>query len=156
MNATQKRHTLRQLLTLLAGLTALALTVFHLLLLWRRLLDTSIAQPGVLIRWIAAALLTAGLFAARGHGRNRFLVIGLLIALLHAGIPAGAHPAVPPLPLGVVVQIGFAVICGTLLTALIASLVRKPSTPARLELDEFFIVSPIAGASFFGRSPPLN
>jgi hypothetical protein len=76
-----------------AGVIAmLGLAGFHAGFLWRRLADDSITEPRVLVRWFASALLLCGLVLVRRvlSPRSHFLLVfWLLVALLHATIPAG-------------------------------------------------------------------
>jgi hypothetical protein len=72
----------------LAALTAVV-TVFHLQLLWRRVTDGTLGQPGVVLEWAIALLLL--LVALRAHrtgislfrGR-RAMAFWLIVLLLHA------------------------------------------------------------------------
>jgi hypothetical protein len=72
----------------------LALAAMHGELFLRRLADNSIAEPSVLLRWLGAAvLLGAAQLWRRTTGRSILtgrsaLVFALLVALLHAGLPA--------------------------------------------------------------------
>lgn len=88
---TTSRRLLSRAGSLLLAGGILWLVGFHALLLWRRVADASIVRPGVLARWIAAALLIAGLVAlqrratAQLRGRHATLILWLLVAMLHIG-----------------------------------------------------------------------
>ncbi|MGZ5475141.1 MAG: hypothetical protein ACXW29_01520 [Thermoanaerobaculia bacterium] len=99
----------------------LSLAGFHAGFLWQRLADDSIAEPRVLARWLASALLLCGLVLVRRTFSPRWhvlLVFWLLVALLHAGVPAGddlldardSH-------LALIAQTGLAALSGGLLLA---------------------------------------
>jgi hypothetical protein len=65
-----------------------ALAVFHVSLLWSRLVDGQLLDPTVAARWLAAATLTIALVALRRRGVSlvagrRALVVWLLVVLLH-------------------------------------------------------------------------
>ena len=78
-----------------AGVIAMLwLAGFHAGFLWRRLADDSINEPRVLARWLASALLLCGLVLVRRALSPRWhvlLVFWLLVALMHAAVPAGDH-----------------------------------------------------------------
>lgn len=150
--SSHKRRTVSRALSLLAALTAFGLAVFHFMLLWRRVVDASISDPAVIARWIVAAILTAGLFAARKQSRRGHVVLWVLVALLHASIPAEERTV--PIPMAVVAQIGFTAISCALLTVIIASLVRPPSPTMGIEIMEMPIAPAIASAWQSIRPPP--
>jgi hypothetical protein len=89
----------------LAALLLFGLAAMHGEFLLRRLADNSIAEPAVLLRWVAAAgLLLAAHRWRRSTGRSILtgraaLVFALLVALLHVGPPAtpgfAGAPGVP-------------------------------------------------------------
>jgi hypothetical protein len=72
-----------------AGVLAFAaLAVFHVSLLWTRLVDGQLLDPLVAARWLGAIALTAGLVALRRRGVSlvagrRALVVWLLVVFLH-------------------------------------------------------------------------
>jgi hypothetical protein len=80
------------------GLTAVALlVVLHASILWDRVAQGRLSDPGVALRWLAAAALTVALLVLRRRGVSLFwgrraLVFWLLVLLLHAGA------SVPPDP----------------------------------------------------------
>ena len=82
-----------------AGVLALAvLAVFHVSLLWSRLVDGQLLEPLVAARWLGAAALTAGLVTLRHRGVSlvagrRALVVWLLVVLLHWGAKPAATVA---------------------------------------------------------------
>jgi hypothetical protein len=107
---TESGGTLRAL-ALLARAAAGGLVSFHLWLLLRRLADSTIAEPEVLLRWAGAAALGAGALAMRRRGLTLLsgrsgLVFWLLVLLLHVGaspLPedgARAQEILSVLPLG--------------------------------------------------------
>jgi len=80
-----------------AGMLAFAaLAVFHVSLLWTRLVDGQLLDPLVAARWLGAIALTAGLVALRRRGVSlvagrRALVVWLLVVFLHwSAQPAAA------------------------------------------------------------------
>lgn len=82
------------------ALVACALVLFHVFLLWRRLVDATLFSPRVLLNWLAAALLLAALAWLRQRGqsvlRSRSAVIfWLLVLLLHAGPDLDPAPGLP-------------------------------------------------------------
>jgi len=97
-----------------------ALAVHHGLLLARRLIDASILEPTVLLRWAGAAVIAVlaadlrrrGVSLSRGRAP---VVLGLLVLLLHVGVPAPAPEGVDlllVLPLGVAAGLGAATLAG--------------------------------------------
>lgn len=147
------RQNLSRAISIVVAIVTFSLVAFHISLLWHRLLDASIAQPGVIARWIAGALLVAGMFAARRQAKHRLMVLWLLVALLHAGLPADRQPA-GTMPIAVVVQIGLTAVCSVLLTVVAAATPAHTSTARRLDVVDFSHVAAIATASLSGRSPP--
>lgn len=102
---------------------------FHGILLWRRILDASIAQPEVLAKWIAAIVLTVALLSIR-NARGAFIVVWLLVAMLHVGVP------------------------GEIVMVLLA--VALPAT-FLFTLDASWFVEPIVfAARIIGRTPQLG
>ena len=148
------RRTVSRVLTVLGGAVALGLVVFHASLLWNRLVDASIAQPGIIARWAASALLIAGLLIARRYARHRIVVLWVLIALLHAGIPSEQRQTERSIPLAVVVQIGFATMCGVLLAVLGASAGKDETDPTAVDPSRIFVAFHLDLSPSFGRSPP--
>ena len=82
---------------ILGGLSLMAtggLVVFHAALLAGRFADATIAHPGVMAQWVAAALLGVGAVALRRQGSSLVsgrsaLVFWLLVLLLHIGFGTG-------------------------------------------------------------------
>lgn len=77
------------LATASAALLVSILIVFHAVLLWQRVLDLSLFEPVPAIRWLATAVLSAGVYRLHRRGvsliRGRSaLVFWLLVLLLHA------------------------------------------------------------------------
>jgi|CXWL01.1.fsa_nt_gi uncharacterized protein YjeT (DUF2065 family) len=102
-------HSLRWL-----GLAAVAgLGAFHADLFWQRLIDTSIREPGVALRWAATVLLLAGLVALRSRGvplfrDRRALVLWLAALVLHFGATPAVALSPEWLALPAVAALGFA------------------------------------------------
>jgi uncharacterized membrane protein len=120
------RKLLSRLAWLGAGLATLWLVVFHAALLYSRVADASIVQPGVLARWIASFFLIAGGIAAvryartQRRARHAAFVIGVLILLLHFTIPMDERLLSTPEDLAVVLQVAASVApAALLLTALL-------------------------------------
>ncbi|HSD28508.1 MAG TPA: hypothetical protein VLL75_14495 [Vicinamibacteria bacterium] len=80
------------------GLTAVALlVVLHASILWDRVVQGRLSDPGVALRWLMAAALTVALLALRRRGVSLFwgrraLVFWLLVLLLHAGASVPQDP----------------------------------------------------------------
>ncbi|RPH37119.1 MAG: hypothetical protein EHM91_15420, partial [Planctomycetota bacterium] len=80
------------------GLAAVAsLVLLHASILWDRLANGRMSEPGVALRWLAAGVLVAALVALRRRGVSilwgrRALVLWLLVLLLHAGAAAPLDP----------------------------------------------------------------
>lgn len=104
------------------GLAGLWLGAFHAALLWRRIADATILQPAVLARWLASALLIAAavvthrVASRRWHRRHAALAFGLLVLLLHVGIPAEEKLLGGMDSVAVLIQTGFAAVPAALLT----------------------------------------
>lgn len=84
-------------LAVLVGL----LVLFHVFLLWRRIVDASILSPRVLLNWLAALLLLVALAWMRRRGQSVVrsrgaLIFWLLVLLLHAGPDLEPAPGLPP------------------------------------------------------------
>src|SRR5688572_6387520 len=134
MNVTSPaRRSLTRLASFVVGFAVLVLALFHGALLWRRFLDASIVQPGVLWRWLASALLVAGLVSARRRVRHTFLVFWLLVALLHVGTPVEQQVFDRTTRLGVVVQIGLSAVYPAVFLLVIAA--AAIFTPAAASFD---------------------
>lgn len=149
----RRRHNLSRAISIGIAIVAFGLAAFHLSLLWHRLADASITQPGVIVRWIAGALVVGAMFATRGESRHRLVILWLLVALLHAGLPAERH-ASGTMPVAVVVQIGLTAACGVLLTTFAERVARDRSNSRKLEFVKAFRAAAIDLASLSGRSPP--
>jgi hypothetical protein len=80
------------------GLTAVTLlVVLHASILWDRVEQGRLSDPGVALRWLGAAALTIALLALRRRGVSllwgrRALVFWLLVLLLHAGAAVPQDP----------------------------------------------------------------
>ncbi len=90
----------RRALRWLVGATVALLAVFHGWLLIRRLVDASIAEPEVLLRWLGACGLLAGAAWLRPRGLSLSqgrpaLVFWLLVLVLHVGASPVVVSAVP-------------------------------------------------------------
>jgi hypothetical protein len=134
-------------------LSVVVLTGFHLALLRDRLLDASIAQPGVVARWLASAVLVVALIRARRSLRH-FAVLWLLVALLHAGMAMTSQRTGTARDLAVVVEIGLTAACGLLLTALIAGASDAPADSQLLAVIEASLTPSVVFHLQPGRSPP--
>jgi len=81
-----------------------ALVVFHVWLLAGQVWSGAIGDPGLLVRWLVAAGLIAGLVALRRQGESLVLgrkavVMWVLAALLHGpALATRTHADVPPIP----------------------------------------------------------
>ncbi len=141
-------------------------TLFHAWLLVQRLIDASIAEPEVLLRWLGACGLLAGAawLRPRGlslvHGRSA-LIFWLLVLLLHVGASPVVVSAVRAEELLLVLPLGFAVAGGALARAgrrLLRRLAPAAASPLRARRA---VVPPprrSAGAApdrFSPRPPPL-
>jgi hypothetical protein len=119
------------------GLTAVAtLVVLHASILWDRVANGRIGEPGVALRWCAAGVLVAGLIALRRRGVSllwgrKALVLWLLVLLLHAGaaVPQDPTPLVAPGQLLVVLPAALAPAC--LLLLLVWAEFRRGTTDPR-------------------------
>jgi ribose/xylose/arabinose/galactoside ABC-type transport system permease subunit len=152
----RRRRSGQAVLSVLSGAVGFALIAFHVSLLWRRFLDASIAEPAIIARWIASAFLVAALFAARGKSRNRVPVLWLLVALLHAGMPAVQHAAEQPVPIAVVVQIGVVAMCGALL-AVASGFTSVPAfVSTAIGAENATAPSYFGCLTLPGRSPPVR
>jgi len=140
-----------------------ALAAHHGWLLARRLVDASILEPLVLLRWAGAVFLVALAADLRRRGfslcRGRApVVLGLLALLLHVGVPA---PAPEGVDLLLVVPLGLAAGLGSAALAVLAGRRRPRSLDlppprrrddARRPLRERLGALP---ARFSPRPPPL-
>lgn len=87
--AKQPRTSLRRLLPVAPSVIAAAILVaYHLVLLWQRLVDLSLLQPVVALRWIVTVALLVGLRRMHAAGLpliwgRRALAFWLLVLLLH-------------------------------------------------------------------------
>ncbi len=81
------------------GLAAAAtLVLLHVSILWDRVAQGRLSEPGVALRWLAAVLLVVALQALRRRGVSllwgrRALVFWLLVLLLHAGTAVPQDPS---------------------------------------------------------------
>lgn len=141
---------LMRLGSLASGLFALGLLVFHLTVFWRRLLDASITEPAVLVRWIASALLLAALLSVRKRTRQLLLLSLILAALLHVGMPS-VHISDG---LTTLAQIGFTAACGVLLSIAVTASIPSPRLPARPVIHGVFVARRRTAAIGRDRSPP--
>ncbi|MCB1009339.1 MAG: hypothetical protein KDB94_10640 [Acidobacteria bacterium] len=121
----QRRPGARRAACLRAGRRTLAwvgwaLAAHHGLLLARRLIDASIFEPTVLLRWAGAAAIAVLAADLRRRGvslsRGRAPVaLSLLVLLLHVGVPAPAPEGADfllVLPVGVAAGLGAAALAG--------------------------------------------
>jgi len=140
------------------------LAAHHGLLLARRLIDASILEPGVLVRWVGAAAIAVlaadlrrrGISLSRGRAP---VVLGLLVLLLHVGVPAPAPEGVDlllVLPLGVAAGFGAATLVGLvrrrrprISRTLLRTLATPPLVASHVGLGAF-------PARFSPRPPPAG
>ncbi len=71
---------------------ALVLVLFHLRLFWQHLIDQSVLEPVVAVKWLLSAFLVAGLWRLRMRGYRllggrRAGVFWLVALLLHVQVP---------------------------------------------------------------------
>jgi hypothetical protein len=149
-------------------LLGLLLVAFHGWLLARRLLDATVAEPAVLLRWLGAVALLGGALLARRRGLSLLsgrsgLVFWLLVLVLHVGAsPVVVHGVRPQelllvLPVGLLAGLGAAARSGRVPPLRF----RAPrQRPARLGWLELASPSPhqVLGAlpeRFSPRPPPL-
>lgn len=138
--ATPRRAVARRAVgrSLVAGVIGLA--AHHVLLFGQRLVDRSILEPAVGLRWLAAFLLIAGLgaLARRGvrFGEARSAsVVAILVLLLHVGLavpPAAGSAALAP-PSGLLAVLPVAVVFAGLVEwlRLTPGARCEPTRPAR-------------------------
>lgn len=144
------------------GVAVTALALFHGWLLCRRLLDATIGEPEVLLRWLGGAGLLAAMAAARRFGlsvsRGRpALVFWLLVLLLHVGaspvVVAGVHAQelLLVLPVGLAAALSLSIArrrCATRFRLLPPRRVRRARALPRRP------PAPGAGPSHFSPRPP--
>ena len=144
---------------ILAG-GVLWLVVFHAMLLWRRVADSSIIRPGVLLRWLAAALLVAGLVIlqrraqARRRGHHATLIFWLLVAMVH--IAPADESLLNGNQFATLAQAGFAAVQLALLGLVFLFGVRAAGYCALLALTSGSIGTPLSvfAAPCSPRAPP--
>ncbi|MDX1502205.1 MAG: hypothetical protein R3325_07565 [Thermoanaerobaculia bacterium] len=96
----RRRHPLSRALSLALTAGSLAVALFHVVLLWRRLADLTLLEPWVAVRWGASALLCWGALALRRRGLSLLrgrgaVVLWLLVLLLHLQVPGPAPGSAP-------------------------------------------------------------
>ncbi len=123
-------------MSILGLAVAATLVVLHVSILWDRVAQGRLAEPGVALRWLAAVVLIVALLALRRRGVSllwgrRALVFWLLVLLLHAGAvapqEAGSRLAPEHLLFVVPAAVGPA---GLLLVLLLALVSRALTAPA--------------------------
>jgi hypothetical protein len=113
------------------GLTAAALlVVLHASILWDRVVQGRLSDPGVALRWLGAAALTIALLALRQRGVSLFwgrraLVFWLLVLLLHAGASVPQDPGTRLAPEHLLFVVPAAVGPACLLIVLLVTLVCR-------------------------------
>ncbi len=123
----------RVLRALLARLSLLTLVGFHVALLSSHILNGRVLDPGVALRWLAAALITAGFLTLRRKGASlvwgRYgVILWLLVAMLHvqAAAQAPARLDAAQLPEAAAALAGLAAgTAGTVLGACLLSLLVR-------------------------------
>ncbi|MGZ7078227.1 MAG: hypothetical protein ACXVJT_02335 [Thermoanaerobaculia bacterium] len=141
---------------------ALLLSAVHAVFLWHRVVDDSLTEPRVLARWLAAALVLALFLVVRRSCSRRampaLLVLWLLVALLHAAVPAGDWILNARGDLSLILQTGLAAVpAGLLLAALlVASTARDRRTGLVAPAYPSFACSLPAGSPDASRAPPTR
>lgn len=88
------RRSVSRIASVAVGLTALWLIAFHLALFWQRMVDATILDPAVLLRWAGSALLIGAAVLLRRYAdrhltrRHATFVFWLVVLLLHVTVPA--------------------------------------------------------------------
>jgi len=148
------------------GASLALVTGFHGWLLARRLLDATIAEPEVLLRWLGACGLLAGAAWLRRAGVSvaqgrPALIFWLLVLLLHVGASPVVVQGVRAEELMLVLPLGVAVAGGALTLAAWRPH-RAPRRPAGRRLPprggDLPLLRCCAGASperFYPRPPPF-
>jgi hypothetical protein len=156
----------RRALRWLVGATVALLAVFHGWLLIRRLVDASIAEPEVLLRWLGACGLLAGAAWLRPRGLSvsqgrPALVFWLLVLVLHVGASPVVVSAVRAEELLLVLPLGLAAAGGALVAVERRLRRRVPAAPEPAPRPRAAAPVPLprrsAGASpdrFSPRPPP--
>jgi hypothetical protein len=149
------------------SVSAVALVAFHAVIFARRVAGGALEDPGVALRWAAAAGLALAIVELRRRGRSLLgresVAVWVLAALLHgpALTRSAAASDAPALPEGIasVLQIGLAA-AGLGLLLLADRAVRTPGSPEALRAGPRFacdagaqLVGPIS--AFAPRPPPL-
>ena len=145
------------------------LAAFHVWLLAAQVWSGHAAQPEVLLRWLVAGALVAGLVSIGRRGQpvvfgRQAAAVWLLAALLHG--PALANDldgfATPSMPETAVVLVQSASTLAALGLVLLALWIRqtRPGTPRVVALAAFRLTSPAlvaaSGLGFLPRPPPLH
>lgn len=143
------------------GVAVTALALFHGWLLCRRLLDATIGEPEVLLRWLGGAGLLAAMATARRFGlsvsRGRpALVFWLLVLLLHVGASPVVIAGVHARELLLVVPVGLAAALSLAVARRpgAARLRLRPARRARRTSPSPRHLAPGAGPSHFSPRPP--
>lgn len=153
------------------GVSALALVLFHLRLLWLRVSDQTVLEPWIAAKWLASALLVVALWRLKVAGRRLFTgkraaVIWLVALLLHVQLPVAPSAASPltgalepgswlmALPVGVSMGAALALALALGLALLAAATPRRAVTGLRA--STLRLGAPLAGASptLVSRPPP--
>jgi hypothetical protein len=146
-----------------ASITAtLWLSAVHAGFLWRRVADESLTEPRVLARWLGAGLVLAVFIVVRRTRSRRsspvILVLWLLVALLHAIVPAGDQILDARGELSLILQTGLAALpAGLVLAALLIALTERDRRTAFLPgARQSFAWSLPAGLPDTTRAPPTR
>jgi len=138
------------------------LSAVHAGFLWRRVADESLTEPLVLARWLGAALVLAVFIMVRRTRSRRaspaILVLWLLVALLHAAVPAGDQILDARGDLSLILQTGLAALpAGLILAALLVALTDRDRRIAfLLGARPSFAWSLPAGLPDATRAPPTR
>ena len=160
----QMHKVLRRIFAAASGITVALIAVFHLQLLWERLVNLSSLEPEVAIRWLLTMVVVAALVGLWKRGISLIwgrpaLVLWILILLIHVQGPIGGPLDVTdpnqPLPtdqllLILPVSISIAVVGRVVFGSRTSYSISDPeglrrwrlaglsSTPARVPLAGFF------------------
>jgi hypothetical protein len=146
------------------------LAAFHVWLLAAQVWSGYAAQPEVLLRWLVAGALVAGLVSLWRRGQpvvfgRQAVAVWLLAALLHGPALANdldgfATPSMPEAAVGLAPSAMTLAALGLVLLALWIRPTRPGTTPRVVALSAFRLTSPAlvaaSGLGFLPRPPPLR
>ena len=138
-----------------------ALVLLHVALLARRIADATIAEPGVLLRWLGSAATLAAMAAIRRRGGSLWqgrngVAFTLVLLLLHAG----ALPAVAAAPTVLVfpAALAFGLVAASAARIAADRAALRPASAVRLRWTEPAAPAEAPGFArrFASRPPPSN